>query len=122
MCKNRILHYFLFCFKKILKVAKLAPGSDFALGQLRDIESTKNFIIATEHTWTQYGHLALGLLQVSSHRFSKVFAPYPSYYNSSYSTRRSQSGGNFLVIRLFTNLSNSSDYFSASPSLASFRK
>ena len=30
--------------------------------------------------------------------FPKYFAPYISSYSSSYSTRRSQSGGNFLVI------------------------
>ena len=38
--------------------------------------------------------------------FPKYFAPYLSSYSSSYNTRRSQHGGNFLVI-LFINLSNS---------------
>ena len=38
--------------------------------------------------------------------FPRYFAPYLSSYSSSYSTRRSQSGGNFLVIPKFTNLSN----------------
>ena len=33
--------------------------------------------------------------------FPKYFAPYISSYSSSYSTRRSQSGGNFLVIPKF---------------------
>ena len=33
--------------------------------------------------------------------FPKYFAPYISSYSSSYNTRRSQSGGNFLVIPKF---------------------
>ena len=33
--------------------------------------------------------------------FPRYFAPYLSSYSSSYSTRRSQSGGNFLVIPKF---------------------
>ena len=39
--------------------------------------------------------------------FPRYFAPYLSSYSSSYSTRRSQSGGNFLVTPKFINLSNS---------------
>ena len=38
---------------------------------------------------------------VSSHRFSKVFTPYLSSYSSYWSTRSSQSGGEFLVIPKF---------------------
>ena len=74
--------------------------------------------------------------------FPRYFAPYLSTYSSSYSTRRSQSGGNFLVIPKFYPSVHKSvkqfgnsfafdaptvwnalpDEFRASPSLASFRK
>ena len=74
--------------------------------------------------------------------FPRYFAPYLSSYSSSYSTRRSQSGGNFLVIpKFYTSLHKSVKQFSnsfafdapivwnalpdeshASLSLASFRK
>ena len=74
--------------------------------------------------------------------FPKYFAPYISSYSSSYSTRRSQSGGNFLVIPKFQPSIHKSvkqfghsfafdaptiwnalpEKIRASPSLASFRK
>ena len=74
--------------------------------------------------------------------FPRYFAPYLSSYSSSYSTRRSQSGGNFLVIPKFCPSVHKSvkqfgnsfafdaptvwnalpDEIRASPSLASFRK
>ena len=74
--------------------------------------------------------------------FPRYFAPYLSSYSSSYSTRRSQSGGNFLVIPKFHPSVHKSvkqfgnsfafdapsiwnalpDENRASPSLASFRK
>ena len=74
--------------------------------------------------------------------FHGYFAPYISTYSSSYSTRRSQSGGNFLVIPKFYPSVHKSvkqfgnsfafdaptvwnalpDEIRASPSLASFRK
>ena len=74
--------------------------------------------------------------------FPRYFAPYLSSYSSSYSTRRSQSGGNFLVIPNFCPSVHKSvkqfgnsfafdaptvwnalpDEIRASPSLASFRK
>ena len=74
--------------------------------------------------------------------FPRYFAPYLSSYSSSYSTRRSQSGGNFLVIPKFypyvyksvKQFGNSfafdaptvwnalPDEICASPSLASFRQ
>ena len=74
--------------------------------------------------------------------FPRYFAPYLSSYSSSYSTRRSQSGGNFLVIPKFYPSVHKSvkqfgnsfafdaptvwnalpDEIRASPSLASFRK
>ena len=72
--------------------------------------------------------------------FPRYFAPYLSSYSSSYSTRRSQSGGNFLVIpKFYTSVHKSVKQFGnsfdgptvwnalpyeicASPSLASFRK
>ena len=74
--------------------------------------------------------------------FPRYFAPYLSSYTSSYSTRRSQSGSNFLVIpkfcpsvhKSFKQFGNSfafdaptvwnalPDEIRASPSLASFRR
>ena len=65
--------------------------------------------------------------------FPKYFAPYFFFffYSSSYNTRRSQSGGNFLVIPKFGNSfafdaptvwNALPDEICASPSLASFRK
>ena len=74
--------------------------------------------------------------------FPRYFAPYLSSYSSSYNTRRSQIGGNFLVIPKFhpsvhksvKQFGNSvafdtasiwnalQDVIRASPSLASFRK
>ena len=74
--------------------------------------------------------------------FPRYFAPYLSFYSSSYSTRHSQSGGNFLVIPKFCPSVHKSvkqfgnslafdaptvwnalpDEICASPSLASFRK
>ena len=74
--------------------------------------------------------------------FPRYFAPYLSSYTSSYSTRRSQSGGNFLVIPKFYPSVHKSikqfrysfdfdaptvwnalpDEIRASPFLASFRK
>ena len=74
--------------------------------------------------------------------FPRYFAPYLSSYSSFYSTRRSQSGGNFLVIpKLYLSVHKSvkqfgnsftfdtptvwnalPDEFRASPSPASFRK
>ena len=74
--------------------------------------------------------------------FPRYFAPYLSSYSSSYSTRRSQSGGNFLVIPKFCPSVHKSvkqfgnsfafdaptvwnalpDEIRASPLLASFRK
>ena len=74
--------------------------------------------------------------------FPRYFAPYLSSYSSSYGNRRSQSGGNFLVIPKFyssvhksvkqfgnsfafdspTVWNSLSDEIRASPSLASFRK
>ena len=74
--------------------------------------------------------------------FPRYFAPYLSSYTSSYSTRRSQSGGNFLVIpKFYPSVHKSIKQFGysfafdaptvwnarpeeirSSPSLASFRK
>ena len=74
--------------------------------------------------------------------FPKYFAPYISSYSSSYSTRRSQSGGNFLVVPKFQPSVDKSikqfgysfafdaptvwnalpEEIRVSPSLASFRK
>ena len=74
--------------------------------------------------------------------FPRYFSPHLSSYSSSYSTRRSQSGGNFLVIPKFCPSVHKSvkqfgnsfafdaptvwntlpDVIRASPSLASFRK